>query len=567
MDRQTAALGGFERAVEERLRQMEQDRVPARLWGREPSLWTADPARHKAIKNRLGWLTVTEAMAEQRSRLATFLRSVRGKSLTHALLLGMGGSSLCAEVLRLTFGVAPGGLDLRVLDTTDPSAIRGAAEAAAPARTLCLVSSKSGTTAETLALFRFFEDRVRAVKGTRAGEHFVAITDPGTPLERLAAEREFRRVFLNPPDIGGRYSALSLFGLVPAALLGIDVGELLGRAERLIRASASRVPAEKNPGIRLGVILGALAAAGRDKVTFVADPPLSAFGTWAEPLLAESTGKEGKGLVPVEGEPVGNPEVYGEDRLFVHLSLEEREEPSARNRLEALERAGHPVVRVRLADPLDLGAEFFRWEMATAVAGMLLGVNPFDEPNVQESKDNTDRLLQEVRRAGRLPQERPALTADGLALTGEVGGARSLEAALGAHLKRARRADYVALMAYLDPSPAHREILQAIRLAIRDALRVATTLGFGPRFLHSTGQLHKGGPGSGLFLQITAEDAADLPIPGAAYTFGLLKAAQALGDFQALREKGRRILRVHLGSDVEAGLHRLREAVEAGLKG
>jgi glucose-6-phosphate isomerase len=566
MDRQTAALGRYQPAVEERLRALERQRVPARLWERDPSLWTADPARQKAIKNRLGWLTVTEAMAAQSRNLADFLRGPRRAGLSHALLLGMGGSSLCPEVLRLTFGVAPGALDLRVLDTTDPAAIREVAEAAGPIRTLHVVSSKSGTTGETLALFRFFEDRVRAVKGTAAGEHFVAITDPGTPLERLAGERGFRRVFLNPPDIGGRYSALSLFGLVPAALLGIDVGELIRRADRLLRASASGVPVEKNPGIRLGVILGELAATGRDKVTFAADAPLSSFGTWAEQLLAESTGKEGKGLVPVEGEPLGDPEVYGEDRLFVHLSLAGREDPSARNRLEALERGGHPVIRIRLTDPLDLGAEFFRWELATAVAGMLLGVNPFDEPNVQESKDNTDRLLQEVRRAGRLPQERPALTADGLALTGDVGGAQTLEAALGAHLKRARAGDYVALMAYLNPSPAYREILQAIRLAIRDARRVATTLGFGPRFLHSTGQLHKGGPGSGLFLQITAEDAADLPIPGEAYTFGLLKAAQALGDFQAQREKGRRILRVHLGSDVEAGLHRLRAAVEAGLK-
>ncbi|HEU5393858.1 MAG TPA: transaldolase, partial [Candidatus Methylomirabilis sp.] len=414
MDRQTAALGGFERAVEERLRALERQRVPARLWERDPSLWTADPARQKAIRNRLGWLTVTEAMAGQARKLAEFLRGPRRAGLSHALLLGMGGSSLCPEVLRLTFGVAPDALDLRVLDTTDPAAIREAAEAAGPARTLYLVSSKSGTTAETLALFRFFEDRVRAVKGTRAGEHFVAITDPGTPLERLGGERGFRRVFLNPPDIGGRYSALSLFGLVPAALLGIDLGELLGRAERLLRASASGAPIEKNPGIRLGVVLGELAAAGRDKVTFVADPPLSSFGTWAEQLLAESTGKEGKGLVPVEGEPLGDPGVYGEDRLFVHLSLDGREDRQVRERLEALERAGHPVVRIRLADPLDLGAEFFRWEMATAVAGILLGVNPFDEPNVQESKDNTERLLHEVRRAGRLPQERPAIAADGL---------------------------------------------------------------------------------------------------------------------------------------------------------
>lgn len=548
------------------LLELERERVPARLWGRDPSLWTADPARQKAIKNRLGWLTVTEAMAEHRESLAAFLEEARGAGLTHALLLGMGGSSLCPEVCRLTFGVAPGGLDLRVLDSTDPAAIRARAGEAEPHRTLYLVSSKSGTTAETLALFRFFEDRARAAKGERAGEHFVAITDPGTPLERLGRERGFRRVFLNPADIGGRYSALSLFGLVPAALLGIDMGGFLERAERLVQACASRVPIADNPGIRLGALLGELAAAGRDKVTFVADPPLAAFGTWAEQLLAESTGKEGRGLVPVEGEPLGDPGVYTADRLFVHLSVEGREDPPARGRLEALERAGHPVIRLRLTDPLDLGGEFFRWEMATAVAGILLKVNPFDEPNVQESKDNTDRLLKEVRRAGRLPQEPAALAADGLALFGDMGGARSPEAALGAHLKRARLGDYVALMAYLAPSPAHQEILQAIRVAIRDALRLATTVGYGPRFLHSTGQLHKGGPDTGLFLQITAEDASDLPIPGEPYTFGVLKAAQALGDFQALRAKGRRILRVHLGPDVKGGLVRLREAVEAGLK-
>lgn len=558
MGTQTAALGRYQRAVEERLRDLERERVPARLWDRDASLWTADPARQKAIKNRLGWLTVTETMAGQREDLRAFLEEVRGAGFRRAVLLGMGGSSLCPEVCRLTFGVAPGGLDLAVLDSTVPAAIRALADGAEAGQTLYLVSSKSGTTGETLAFFRFFEKRSRT-------DHFVAITDPGTPLERLGREGNFRRVFLNPPDIGGRYSALSLFGLVPAALLGVDIGALLGRAERFVRSCASSVPVADNPGIRLGAILGALHAAGRDKVTFVAEPPVAAFGTWAEQLLAESTGKEWKGLVPVEGEPLGGPEVYGEDRLFVHLSVAGREETAVQRRLAGLERGGHPLIRIRLADPLDLGEEFFRWEMATAVAGILLTANPFDEPNVQESKDNTERLLQEVRRTGRLPEAPPALTADGLALTGDVGGARSVAAALGAHLTQARPGDYVALMAYLAPSKETHDALQVIRLATRDRLRVATTVGYGPRFLHSTGQLHKGGPNTGVFLQITAEDEADLPIPGAAYTFGVLKAAQALGDFEALRAKGRRILRVGLGPNVAAGLRRLQEAVATGL--
>ncbi|MBI3003164.1 MAG: glucose-6-phosphate isomerase [candidate division NC10 bacterium] len=559
MGTQTAALGRYQRAVEERLRDLERERVPARLWERDASLWTAEPARQKAIKNRLGWLTVTEAMAAEREALRALREEVRGAGFRRALLLGMGGSSLAPEVCRFTFGVPPGGLDLAVLDSTVPAAVRALADGAEETRTLYLVSSKSGTTAETLAFFRFFEDRARA-------EHFVAITDPGTPLERMGRERRFRRVFPNPPDIGGRYSALSLFGLVPAALLGVDVGALLERAERLRQACASSVPIAENPGIRLGAILGALQAAGRDKVTFAAEPPVAAFGSWAEQLLAESTGKEGRGLVPVEEEPLGGPEAYGEDRVFVHLSVAGREDSQVQRRLEALERAGHPVVRIQLSDPLDLGGEFFRWEMATAVAGIVLKVNPFDEPNVQESKDNTERLLQEVQRTGRLPETPPALTADGLALTGDVGGARSAAAALGAHLRQARPGDYAALMAYLAPSKETHDALQAVRLAIRDRLRVATTVGYGPRFLHSTGQLHKGGPNTGVFLQITAEDEADLPIPGAPYTFGVLKAAQALGDFEALRAKRRRIVRVGLGPDVGAGLRRLREAVEAGLR-
>jgi glucose-6-phosphate isomerase len=562
----SAALGEHRQRLEERLRSLEEQEFTRRLWAKDATLWKSGAEEQRAIKNRLGWLTVAESMREHCDRLHAFAAEVKEAGLQRTVLLGMGGSSLAPEVFQRTFGPAPRHPDLAVLDTTDPAAILALERRLDIARTLFIVSSKSGTTAETMALYRYFFEKVRAVKGPRAGENFVAITDRDTPLERLAGEAGFRRCFLNPADIGGRYSALSYFGLVPAAILGVDVHRLLDGAEALMQACASCIPPQDNPGVWLGAILGELAKAGRDKVTLVPSPAVAAFGAWAEQLLAESTGKEGSGLVPIDGEPLGEPAVYGDDRLFVHLRLEEQAD-GLDSKLRALEAAGYPVIRLRLTNTYDLGQEFFRWEIATATASAILGINPFDEPNVRESKENTDRVLKQQAQT----QPAPLVQEDGLALycddetataLRQAAGDGPLAAYLAAHLRRARPGDYLALMAYLPPWPEHDEALQAIRLRLRDALRLATTLGYGPRFLHSTGQLHKGGPGKGVFIQLTVDDPEELPIPGEAYGFSTLKQAQAQGDLISLQSKGRRVVRIHLGSDVAAGLRRLKALAE-----
>jgi transaldolase/glucose-6-phosphate isomerase len=561
----SAALGEYHPQVEERLHSLEEQRFARRLWAKDASLWKSDADEQRAIKNRLGWLGTSDSMLEHCDALRAFAAEVKDAGFQRAILLGMGGSSLAPEVFERTFGPAPGHPDLAVLDTTDPAAILALEQKLDLARTLFIVSSKSGTTSETSALCRYFFDKVQRVKGPRTGENFVAITDRSTPLERLAAENSFRRCFLNPADIGGRYSVLSYFGLVPAAVLGMDVECLLDGAEAQVQASASCIPSGDNPGVWLGAILGELAKAGRDKVTLVPSPALAAFGTWVEQLLAESTGKEGRGLIPIDRESLSEPAAYDNDRLFVHLHLAGQPD-GLDEKLRALEAASHPVVRLRLTDTYDLGREFFRWEVATATAGAVLGINPFDEPNVQESKENTARLLKEGLRA-----QAPVLEEDGLALycdektataLSKAAGDGSLAAHLAAHLQRGRPGDYLALMAYLPPLPAYDDALQTIRLRLRDGLRLATTLGYGPRFLHSTGQLHKGGPDKGLFIQLTVDDPEELPIPGKAYGFSTLKQAQALGDLASLQGRERRVVRIHLGPDVAAGLQRLKALVE-----
>jgi transaldolase/glucose-6-phosphate isomerase len=561
----SAALSGHRPQVEERLRLLEDEGFGRRLWAKDAGLWKSGPDNGAAIRNRLGWLGAAESMLEHGDALRAFGAEVKDAGFQRAVLLGMGGSSLAPEVFQRTFGPAPGCPDLAVLDTTDPAAILALERDLDLARTLFIVSSKSGTTTETLALFRYFFDKVQRVKASRAGENFVAITDRGTPLERLAAENGFRRCFLNAADIGGRFSALSYFGLVPAAVLGVDVERLLDGAEAITQASASCVPSADNPGIWLGAILGELAKAGRDKVTLVASPALAAFGPWGEQLLAESTGKDGRGLIPIDREALAGPDAYGSDRLFVHLSSGGGQPDGVDQKLRALEAAGHPIIRVRLKDAYDLGREFFRWEVATATAGALLEVNPFDEPNVQESKENTSRVLKQG-----LDGPAPLLREDGLTLyadkdmASDLGRAAGvgLAAAFAAHLQRGRPGDYLALMAYLPSWPAHDDALQAIRLRLRDRLRLATTLGYGPRFLHSTGQLHKGGPDKGLFIQLTVDDPEELPIPGEPYGFSTLKQAQALGDLLSLQDRGRRVVRVHLGRDAAAGLQRFQALVE-----
>ncbi len=550
----TTGLGRFSPEVTGAIEKLGREHFVERLWQRDPTLWSNEPACADPIKARLGWLASVSAMRGEAPALAEFADSVRLEGFTHALLLGMGGSSLCPELLRLTCGVRPGFLDLAVLDSTDPAEIMAAERRSDIGHTLFIVSSKSGTTAETIAFFRYFFERARAARGGSAGSQFVAITDPETPLERLAKEHDFSRTFLNTPEIGGRYSALSLFGLVPAALLGIDLEAFLERAERMVSASTPDRSPDDNPGAILGATIGALALAGRDKLTLLCSRSIRGFGSWVEQLIAESLGKEGRGVVPVEGEPLGLTAAYGDDRLFVAVALkgEEGEHAPA---LASLQAAGHPVASITLRDRLDLTGEFFRWEVAAAAAGALLGVNPFDEPNVTESKERTNRLLAHYEAAGELPEIVPCIEEDGISLYGSSG--RSLGEGLTAHFNKAKAGDYLALMAYLPREPETDASLQSLRLALRDRLQIATTLGYGPRFLHSTGQLHKGGPPSGLFLQITHDDPVDLPIPGMPYSFGALEWAQALGDLEALKARGLRVIGCRLRGDRRAGIRRL----------
>ncbi|HTE85871.1 MAG TPA: bifunctional transaldolase/phosoglucose isomerase, partial [Dehalococcoidia bacterium] len=569
--RQSLLLFDQQAGVDAAVEGLRQQNFVHRAWDHDPTAWTPSETAAKSIRSRLGWLDVTEQMIEQLPSITEFADQARGDGFKHAVVLGMGGSSLCPEVLRQAFGVREGYPDLRVLDSTDPRAIRDIANGADPGTTLYVVSSKSGTTTEPNDFFAYFWEKVKALKGESAGENFASITDPGTPLQKLAEERGFRKCFLNPPDIGGRYSALSYFGVVPAAIMGIDVAGLLDRAQRMEQSCVPVVPVEENAGALLGAAMGALAQAGRNKVTFICSPGIGSMGLWLEQLLAESTGKEGTGLIPIAGEPLGSPDVYGDDRLFVYLRLAQHADPEQDRRIEALEDAKQPQVRISLNDLLDLGQEFFRWEMATATAGSVLSINPFDEPNVQESKDNTVRLLSDYEVHHRLPQPQPTLSSNGVSLVSEGGsgiapiGGDGLPAALREFLGGVHAGDYVGLMAYIDPNEANAETLERVRTQIRDRLHVATTAGFGPRFLHSTGQLHKGGPNSGVFLQITGIDGSDQEVPGRSYTFQTLIDAQALGDLQALEQHQRRVIRLDLGRDIAAGLPVLEAAVREAL--
>jgi transaldolase/glucose-6-phosphate isomerase len=564
VDGQRLELGEFSAAVPEQVGELVDARFAARLWERDASLWKADPRDQQEIRGALGWLRVAEEMVCRRREIEEFVRDVRAAGFTHAVHAGMGGSSMAPLVVRHFFPRGEGGLELTVLDTTDPATVLRVERSLPLEKTLFLVASKSGTTAETRAHGDHFYRRLRDLRNERAGENFVAITDPGSALAALAAERGFRHTFLNFPEIGGRYSALSYFGLVPAALHGVDVDELLARSLRMVRACGLGGPSPANPGLELGAALGTLARRGRDKLTFVMSPALATLGLWLEQLVAESTGKEGTGIVPVAEEPLGDPAVYGADRVFAYFRPEAEADTRLDRGVAALREAGHPVVTISLGDRFDLGQEFFRWEVATAVAGAVLRINPFDQPNVQESKDNTNRLLKTVAEHGELPPQNPDLVEGPLAFYGEAVSGRAGDA-LGRFLGQARPGDYLALMAYLTEEDAVDQPLRELRRWLRDRLRITTTLGYGPRFLHSTGQLHKGGPNTGLFLQLTADDHEDAEVPGKAYSFGVLKRAQAQGDLEALRRHGRRALRVHLGSDAAAGLAALRRLLgEAG---
>ncbi len=557
---ETFNLEPYAARLQARLAAWEVARVGRRIWQKDPTVWVPDPeqaAQTRELSDRLGWLTSPEEMAAQVPALAEFAGQVVAAGCRDVVLLGMGGSSLAPELYSATFGAAPGHPRLTVLDSTDPAAVAAIAAAIDPARTLFVVSSKSGGTLETLSFYEFFWNL------GNAGGNFVAITDPGTSLESLAARQGFRRVFPGPPEVGGRYSALTYFGLVAAALLGVPLEDLLARAQQMAQACGPQAAAADNPGLALGAILGELARAGRDKVTFFLSPGLRAYGLWVEQLIAESTGKQDTGLVPVPEDDPGPPDSYGSDRLLVYLRLQGDDNAALDAAWEALIHADQPGVRVSLPDPLDLGAEFFRWEMATAAASAVLGVNPFDQPNVAAAKRKAAELVQQYEATGSLPAPEPLLTESDLQLFGGPDSlADTILDQLRDFLAPARPGDYVALQAYLPPTAASEDQLRVMQQVLRDNLRLAVTRGWGPRFLHSTGQLHKGDAGNGLFLQITHDPAPDLPVPGHPYSFGVIIAAQAQGDFQALQERGRRVLRLHLTGPVEAGLEKIAHLLE-----
>jgi len=541
--RQWFSLGRLQPAVDTQIAKLQKDDAPRRLWAKDSTLWSADPAKRQEIHDRLGWLDVADKMLEKSDEFTALGKD--GRDYSDVVLLGMGGSSLCPDVLRNTFGAVKGHPKLHVLDTTDPATILGVRSKIKIQSSLFIVASKSGETTETLSHFAYFWEQAK-----RKGRQFAAITDPGSGLEKLAKEHEFRWIFPNPPDIGGRYSALSYFGLVPGALMGVNVREMLERAIEMEHSCADSVPVESNPGVWLGGVMGRLALQGRNKVTLITSPKVATFGYWVEQLIAESTGKEGKGIVPIEGEPVGKPAVYGDDRLFVYIRLEA--DPPHRG-VQALEKAGHPVVTLTLRDKLDLGGEFFRWEVATAIAGAILGIDAFDQPNVQESKDNTKKVLATFKSRGKLP-------------AAESVAASKAKRALASLLKRAKKGAYLALMAYTARTPGSEAAIAAIRTAVRDSKKVATTAGYGPRFLHSTGQLHKGGPKTGLFLQVVQDDTKDVAIPGQPYSFSVLKQAQAIGDLQSLTSRRLPVVRVTLGRDPAAGWRALVAAVRQAVK-
>jgi transaldolase/glucose-6-phosphate isomerase len=573
LNRQTYSLSdGLASSVQAALEDWQINGKVRRLWERDASLWTRTDE-----SQWLGWLSVTERQAPHKAHLSSIGEEIRSAGFTHALLLGMGGSSLCPEVMKMTFGKLDGHPELHVLDSTDPAQIKAFENKVDLAKTIFIVSSKSGSTLEPNIFKQYFFERVKEVVGAdKAGERFMAITDPGSKMQHVAENDGFRHIFFGVPSIGGRYSALSDFGLVPAAIMGVNVLEFLDRAEEMVNACSYCVPTQENPGVALGAILGALARNGRDKVTIIASPGIWDLGAWLEQLLAESTGKEGKGLIPVDRERVGPPEVYGNDRVFAYLRLETAPDESQDAAVEALERAGQPVVRIAVAEPYDVGQEFFRWEIATAVAGSILGINSFNQPDVEASKVATRALTAEYEHTGSLPPETPILEQSGIklftdernaaALVEAVGHDRSLVGYLRAHLNRLTAGDYFAILAYIEMNDANEEQLQVMRHRVRDTKRVATCLGFGPRFLHSTGQAYKGGPNIGVFLQITCDDVVDVPVPGHKYTFGVVKAAQARGDFQVLAERNRRALRVHLGPEVPSGLATLRATIEQALR-
>lgn len=557
------------KAVEAALDDWQANRKVERLWERDATLWT-DTGEDKW----LGWLHIVAEQQKTNRRFANFAAEVKDAGFSHVLLLGMGGSSLCPDVLAKSFGSIVGFPQLHVLDSTDPAQVKAVENNIDISNTLFFVSSKSGTTLEPNIFKQYFFKRAQEVVGEgNAGKHFIAITDPGSKLRQEAESDRFRKIFLGDPSIGGRYSALSDFGMAPAAAMGIDVPAFLDRTGEMVKACRAEV--KNNPGAILGAVLGTAHKHARDKLTIVSSAGIHDLGAWLEQLVAESTGKNGNGLIPVDREALAPADVYGDDRLFVYLRLESQPDSRQDEGLAELERAGHPVIVISVTNVYDLGKEFFRWEFATAVAGSIIGINPFDQPDVEASKIETRKLTDEYERTGALPPETPFYEGDGMKLFADDRNVSALKSAateaslhgyLKAHLDRLKPNDYFATLAYIEMNGEHEQLLQTPRHASRDAKHVATCLGFGPRFLHSTGQAYKGGPDTGVFLQITCDDANDLPAPNQKYTFGVVKAAQARGDFEVLAERGRRALRVHLGSDVTDGLRTLAGIIQQALE-
>ncbi|HEX4136882.1 MAG TPA: bifunctional transaldolase/phosoglucose isomerase [Bryobacteraceae bacterium] len=535
----------------------------ARLWNRDKTLWTnADEDKW------LGWLDIADRQLEQKSVFAAVANQARSGGYRDVVVLGMGGSSLCPEVLSMTFGQQEGFPKLHILDSTDPAEVKAIEDLADPKTTLYIVSSKSGSTLEPNIFKQYFFEKSGGVSGN-AGSRFIAVTDPGSKMEQVARSDGFSRICYGVASIGGRYSALSDFGMIPGAAAGLDIPKLLDRAVTM--SGQCREPdAAKNPGVSLGLALGTLAKHGHDKITLIASPATFDLGAWLEQLIAESTGKIGRALIPVDREPAGRPEDYGQDRTFVYIRFAPEVDTKQEDAVAQLERAGHPVIRLEVSDRYEIGAEFFRWEIAVAVAGAVIGINPFDQPDVEASKIATRKLTDGYEKTGKLPPESPILEADGMKFFTDARNASQLQGKtavelLRSHFNRLGAGDYFALLGFIQMNSDHEDALRKMRLSVRDRKRVATCLGFGPRFLHSTGQAYKGGPNSGVFLQVTCDDAEDLPIPGRKFTFGIVKAAQARGDFDVLAERQRRALRVHLPADLKTGLITLGAAITEAL--
>jgi transaldolase/glucose-6-phosphate isomerase len=561
VDDATLQLGQYQADVDAQIQKFNEQNLTAGFWDKKADLWVQDEAGQKSIRSFMGWLRVAETMVGAVPEIETFVNEVLAAGFKHVVVMGMGGSTMAPIVFKASFPMGEKGLPMSVLDTTDPGSVRQIEESVPLAETLFIVASKSGTTAEPLAFGDYFYAKLKELKGDKAGENFVAITDPGSKFVTSATEQGYRRIFLNFAEVGGRFSALTYFGLVPAALYGLPVGEILERAILMMRACGAYGAVDKNPGLELGAALGVLAEQGRDKLTLIVPESLHDLGLWLEQLLAESTGKEGKGILPVAGEPVGEPGIYGTDRVFVYVGYQSEADEANTSKLQALAQAGHPVITIRMKDAFDLGQEFYRWEVATAVASAVFGINPFDQPNVQSAKTATDKLMKAVEEQGHLPEgEQPAASENGVEYYSAAQG-EGAAGVLKAFFAQAKPGDFMCLQAYLTETPAVTASLQELRQRVQNALHIATTSGYGPRFLHSTGQYHKGGPNTGLFVQFTNDHSQDLPLPGRSYTFGTFKNAQALGDLQALHDNGRRTLRVHLGNDAEAGLKSLLAAL------